>query len=778
MQFIRKGNIKIEDEKLLQSEGDFGLAVKLSADNQQFITQNNFGSWLYQAPELYNSKETRVYTKKTDIFSVGCVLTLVDNYKNFFQPQLFVQNKNTFIYPMAFINMIQTNFNQPFDPSVFQDKQEKLNRKSQIYQYIQASVVFDVENRKDFSSLINQNLKSFYTNQVDLQKIINKSQKSSAPDLRKFKIINEKGGEKMIQIDINCKELKLDLYFMINKNKLLCVSQLQPLKLKNMNLVNNKISLVVIQQIALSPTEFPEYIMDKGKEQLNGNSLLAKNKKTQQIGFSTLTSFSFLGELQTKNLNTAMTKLKTLIFITILFTAGHGFVCDYTISPGNKSDGCVQDCKDFATFEEAQIACDADTYCRAITFSQKQNGGSASTGAAGNDWGYQLRQSVVVSPSSNQENTWVRAYCHHPLDSGFLEAQGYFIGGCLNDCQDFLMLILAQIACRELPECGGITFSKRQHGGLKSKNELDGNWGFQLRSGKSLSPSPNGETSWLVQSKEKPNQIYEQCTYQFVTSGSASGCAQNCKDFANLEDAKRACNADPNCNAITFSQNVNGGSESTGASGKGWGYQLRASMNVTSFTQEASWVKIGCQIVTTFPCFLLQTNQGTYLPGCFNGCQDFSSLEEAQNACINQQGCGGVTFSKKYIGGPNASNAFDGVWGYQLRESKSQISSRYGEDSWSKVCLSYPALFTGCDFKGKVLELSPNIDTSSLDLSLYHSLYIPPSYQVNMFSQPNQKGQAITYQNSVICLIQGFMQLADQPQSVSIEVNNQKNRFL
>ncbi|KAL4511091.1 hypothetical protein ABPG73_008169, partial [Tetrahymena malaccensis] len=203
--------IMFNDQDIIVKLSDFGLAVKLSADNQQFITKNNIGSMIYQAPEIFNSIDTRVYTKKTDIFSVGCVLTLVDNYKNFFQPQLYGQNKNTFIYPMAFVNMIQKQFYQPFDPSVFLDKQEKLNRKSQIYQYIQASVVFDVENRKDFNSVINQNLKFFYTNQVDLQKIINKSQQSSEPDLREFKIINEKGEEKMIQIDINCKELELDL---------------------------------------------------------------------------------------------------------------------------------------------------------------------------------------------------------------------------------------------------------------------------------------------------------------------------------------------------------------------------------------------------------------------------------------------------------------------------------------------------------------------------------------------------------------------------------------
>ncbi|KAL4512994.1 hypothetical protein ABPG72_017679 [Tetrahymena utriculariae] len=192
---------------------DFGLAVKLSSDKQQFTTKNNYGSLLYQAPELQSAKDIRVYTKKTDIFSVGCVLTLLDNYKNFFQPQQYDQNKSTFIYPLAFVTMVQKNFNLPFEPSLFLDKKERINRKSEIYKYIQASVVFNMENRTDFNSFINQNLEQFYTNQSDLSKIIKKSQKNLEPDLRIFKIIREDGREKTIQIDINCKEL--DLYFEI-----------------------------------------------------------------------------------------------------------------------------------------------------------------------------------------------------------------------------------------------------------------------------------------------------------------------------------------------------------------------------------------------------------------------------------------------------------------------------------------------------------------------------------------------------------------------------------
>ncbi|KAL4509424.1 hypothetical protein ABPG72_018355 [Tetrahymena utriculariae] len=211
--------VVINEQDIIVKLSDFGLAVKLSAVNQQFATKNikknqfAYGSWQYQAPELFNAKDIRVYTKKTDIFSVGCVLTLLDNYRNFFQPQQYDQDKSTFLYPLAFLTMVKNNFYLPFDPSVFQDKKERINRKSEIYKYIQASVVFNMENRTDFNTFINSNLKQFYTNQVDLQKIIKNSQKNSAPDLRIFKILTKSNREITMEIDINCKELKLNLNY-------------------------------------------------------------------------------------------------------------------------------------------------------------------------------------------------------------------------------------------------------------------------------------------------------------------------------------------------------------------------------------------------------------------------------------------------------------------------------------------------------------------------------------------------------------------------------------
>ncbi|KAL4513013.1 hypothetical protein ABPG72_017698 [Tetrahymena utriculariae] len=222
----------INDQDIVVKLSDFGLAVKLSANNQQFITKN------------------------ADIFSVACVLTLLDNYSNFFQPQQYDQDKSTFIYPLAFLNMVQNNFNLPFDPSVFQDKKERINRKSEIYQYIQASVVFNMENRTDFNTFINSNLEQFYTNQVDQQKIIKMSQKNFAPDLRIIKIIQS---EKTIEIDINLKELNLNLRILSkshSKNKsqdeVSLMQQIQILtqqeQANNSNQINQLNQTIILQQ--------------------------------------------------------------------------------------------------------------------------------------------------------------------------------------------------------------------------------------------------------------------------------------------------------------------------------------------------------------------------------------------------------------------------------------------------------------------------------------------------------------------------------------------------
>ncbi|KAL4473611.1 hypothetical protein ABPG74_022475 [Tetrahymena malaccensis] len=451
----------------------------------------------------------------------------------------------------------------------------------------------------------------------------------------------------------------------------------------------------------------------------------------------------------------------------------------YVIHPGDYSGGCAQNCKDFSTLSQAKDACNKDSSCQGVTFSQPNGGGSQSSGASGNGWGYQLRASSSTNHSPSGENTWIKTDCSNLFPCDFLPSQGYYIGGCFNNCQDYKTLAEAQAACRSQSGCGGVTFSKKSVGGSSANNAFDGAWGYQLRSGKNLVLSPNGEDSWLKQSCGQYAQIPSQCTYSYNPGDYSGGCSQNCKDFSNIEDAKNACNADPTCNAVTFSQRTSGGGASTGASGNGWGYQLRATKGSThSPSGETTWVKQSCQPATTFPCFFQQASQGYYLGGCYNNCKDYASLQDAQNNCLNKQGCGGVTFSKKNIGGSNASNAYDGAWGYQLRSSTTPSLSPNGEDSWVQVCLNYPALFTGCNFTGQMVAFPPGVNVPSLNLSQYHSLYVPNNQYLNLFT--SSSGKPTTYSSSVSCLPQGFVQFVQLPHSItthkSVEHKLKKNR--
>lgn len=47
------------------------------------------------------------------------------------------------------------------------------------------------------------------------------------------------------------------------------------------------------------------------------------------------------------------------------------------------------------------------------------------------------------------------------------------------------------------PDCAGVTYSRSEIGGKKSKDLIDGKWGFQLRKGTTFKASPNGKNSWL-----------------------------------------------------------------------------------------------------------------------------------------------------------------------------------------------------------------------------------------------------------------------------------------
>ncbi|EAR99470.1 carboxy-terminal crystallin fold protein 10p, putative (macronuclear) [Tetrahymena thermophila SB210] len=368
--------------------------------------------------------------------------------------------------------------------------------------------------------------------------------------------------------------------------------------------------------------------------------------------------------------------------------------CEYIYTDSQYSPGCAENCRDYATLEEAKVACNLDPSCQAITWSFAGVGGSASTNPIGNGHGYQLRASnfgALFLP--NKENTWVKGSCpannnvnaNYDGQCDFQGQQGATLNGCVQDCKDFATLQDAENACRADPNCGGVTFSRAELGGSASTNAYNGVYGFQLRAGRHFDYSQNGENSWK-------KQICNGCSYGYANGEYSGGCVQGCQDFATLDEAKVACNADPSCKAVTWSFAAVGGPNASNASGNGHGYQLRASSSGSIFkpNQENSWIKDQCPDpqLPDNPCDF-EAYQGSQILGCDQNCIDFSNLNDALNACRADPNCGGVTFSRSSLGGSASTNAYDGVWGYQLRSGNVLVQSQNGENSWLKVNCPY-----------------------------------------------------------------------------------------
>ncbi|EAR86496.1 carboxy-terminal crystallin fold protein 9p (macronuclear) [Tetrahymena thermophila SB210] len=182
------------------------------------------------------------------------------------------------------------------------------------------------------------------------------------------------------------------------------------------------------------------------------------------------------------------------------------------------------------------------------------------------------------------------------------------------------------------------------------------------------------------------SQVYCGCAYTTGFGAFSGYCYNDCKDYATLSEAMAACDSSTSCGGVTFSQRQYGGGASTNAIGNGYGYQLRASYSGgPSTVRETTWFKSTCPDPHTpfEPCDYAQ-GQGVFLADCVQGCKDFSNLNDALNACRADPSCGGVTFSRKEIGGPAATNAFDGVWGFQLRAGSVFGVSQCGESSYVK----------------------------------------------------------------------------------------------
>ncbi|EAR91525.3 kinase domain protein (macronuclear) [Tetrahymena thermophila SB210] len=138
---------------------DFGLSTQLEKNCEQIEILDMVGNWAYMAPEILTKNKDdqyKIYSKKSDSYSVGLLLSLLDNYLNL--------KENT---GFTFMMMTLNQFQEPF-------KKQKINikRDTEIFKFIQLLVVWERVKRASLSIIVEQNSKKFKSNQNDMKQII------------------------------------------------------------------------------------------------------------------------------------------------------------------------------------------------------------------------------------------------------------------------------------------------------------------------------------------------------------------------------------------------------------------------------------------------------------------------------------------------------------------------------------------------------------------------------------------------------------------------------
>ncbi|KAL4477463.1 hypothetical protein ABPG74_002613 [Tetrahymena malaccensis] len=130
---------------------DFGLSAQLE-NSESIETLNGIGNFAYMAPEILTKKdnENKIYSKKSDSYSVGLILCLLDNYLELKENEGF-----------KFINLTLKKFDQPFE-------KQKINIKknTELFKFIKLLVVWDRLNRATLSDIVESNPKKFVSNSL------------------------------------------------------------------------------------------------------------------------------------------------------------------------------------------------------------------------------------------------------------------------------------------------------------------------------------------------------------------------------------------------------------------------------------------------------------------------------------------------------------------------------------------------------------------------------------------------------------------------------------
>ena len=125
---IRPSNILINEDNKIKI-ADFGLSHQLNPSKNYTLTQNKGGACFYIAPEIFKDGK---YNKKSDIYSLGCIIYELLTKSEYFQDKLCGEVKSigssyNFQWQKLIDNMLKVNINQRFDINQVYDFLEQIN---------------------------------------------------------------------------------------------------------------------------------------------------------------------------------------------------------------------------------------------------------------------------------------------------------------------------------------------------------------------------------------------------------------------------------------------------------------------------------------------------------------------------------------------------------------------------------------------------------------------------------------------------------------------------
>ncbi|EAS06366.4 kinase domain protein, partial (macronuclear) [Tetrahymena thermophila SB210] len=140
---------------------DFGLSAQIPDNKDSIQAIESIGNLGYSAPEILNKQdnELKIYSKKSDSYSVGLLLAFLDNYQDL--------KKNA---PFTFLLMTKKQLDKPFEKSKI-----KINKNSEIYKFINLLVVSDSGQRASLYDIVEQSDTKFLTNSKEMKQIVQKT---------------------------------------------------------------------------------------------------------------------------------------------------------------------------------------------------------------------------------------------------------------------------------------------------------------------------------------------------------------------------------------------------------------------------------------------------------------------------------------------------------------------------------------------------------------------------------------------------------------------------